>query len=157
MNKLKEIDKLFLIILFSLLSVGFIYLNSNNARIGVISGNCSPYVKDFQVVKNIVTCPITIKNEKSMIISPSSLPNTVNSEVRFISRNGNKDLTILGYLMLPVFIGMSMVPLLLTIRYVKNKRYEVKGTFEKFSNIMFYIFLFTAILNTITVTSFLNM
>lgn len=129
----------------------FLYLNAQGGLSeGVVKGECSKYIKDFQYVNGVEVCPVTFNKSSIEVISPVSIPKTINSKISFTEWNGFKDLSILLNLVLPVFIGISQIPIIYFTIVMAQRGLKIAKSVTIYKNFLFYIFLFLGTSSTIS-------
>jgi len=154
MKKLTEGRRITIILLFGLLALSLITMFYSSAEKGLVSGKCYKYTKNFEYVEGAEICPVTIKGKKVEVISPTSYPKLMNQKINFISKNGLRDIAVVSYLMMPIFLGLSQIPLLVMGVYLRSKKLPMGRNSELYKNILFYVFIFAAAFSLSSLASF---
>ena len=154
MKKLSEGRRITIILLFGVLALSIISIFYSSAEKGIVAGKCYKYTKNFTYVEGAEVCPVNLNGKRVEVISPTSYPKLMNEKINFISKNGLRDIAVVSYLMMPIFLGLSQIPLLVMGIYLKRKKLPLGKNSELYKNILFYIFAFSVAFSLSSLFSF---
>lgn len=122
MRKINYKFVLYFMVGYLILGSTALAIASSNTKTGIVNGVCVDYYTDYKYVTGVEICPILSQEGKKIeMLSPTAMPNVINSKIKYISINGIKDASLFYSLLLPLFLVFSILPLLVMMVKLDKK------------------------------------
>lgn len=156
MRKINYSFVLYFMVGYLLLGSSALAIASSNSKTGIVNGVCVEYYKDYKYVTGVAICPILSQEGKKVeMLSPTAMPNVINSKVKYISINGIKDASLFYSLLVPLLLVLSIIPLLVVmVKLDKKNLLLMTPRLATFRNIILIIIYYVGFSSIFSIYAF---